>query len=212
MTTVNCGRTPLDAAPFYPDQTLGLSAPHGATVPCRTPRVHVGSIAHERGQGRRLVHGDTAAARVCDVPEKDGTMLIQEVFEQFLAEQQAQLAPKTYRNYASVLELFAHQLDGYGWNNIPDGTEAYEAAKKRGRSFIDLYDHTHIESNVREFLDYFGPPAANVRKFTVRLLDGGDDLYVPDSSSMSSGPPGPWYAPWCSTVACRAKYVPLGMT
>jgi hypothetical protein len=33
----------------------------------------------------------------------------------------------------------------------------YEAAKKKGRSFIELYDHTHIESNVREFLDYFVP-------------------------------------------------------
>ena len=37
------------------------------------------------------------------------------------------------------------------------GQKAYDAAKKKGRSFIDLYDHTHIESNVREFLDYFVP-------------------------------------------------------
>jgi hypothetical protein len=84
-------------------------------------------------------------------------MVIKDVFEQFLAEQQATLAPKTYREYASVLDLFAHQLEGYGWNNLPQGTKAYEAAKKKGRSFIDLYDHTHIESNVREFLDYFVP-------------------------------------------------------
>ena len=62
-------------------------------------------------------------------------MLIKEVFEQFLAEQQAQLASKTYRDYASVLDLFAHQLDGYAWNNIPDGTKAYEAAKKKRQQF-----------------------------------------------------------------------------
>jgi hypothetical protein len=37
-------------------------------------------------------------------------MVIKDVFEQFLAEQQAKLAPKTYREYASVLDLFAHQL------------------------------------------------------------------------------------------------------
>jgi hypothetical protein len=36
-------------------------------------------------------------------------MLIKDVFEQFLAEQQSQLAPKTYRDYASVIELFEHQ-------------------------------------------------------------------------------------------------------
>jgi hypothetical protein len=84
-------------------------------------------------------------------------MVIQDVFEQFLAEQQAKLAPKTSREYASVMDLFAHQLEGYGWKNIPQGTKAYEAAKKKDRSFIELYDHTHIESNVREFLDDFVP-------------------------------------------------------
>jgi len=84
-------------------------------------------------------------------------MLIKEVFAQFLSEQESKLAPKTYRDYASVVELFEHQLDGYAWNNIPHGTKAYDAAKKKGESFIDLYDHTHIEGNVSEFLDYFVP-------------------------------------------------------
>ena len=36
-------------------------------------------------------------------------MVIKDVFEQFLSEQQAQLAPKTSRDYASVIELFEHQ-------------------------------------------------------------------------------------------------------
>jgi hypothetical protein len=89
--------------------------------------------------------------------EKDGSILIKDVFAQFLAEQEAKLAPKTYRGYASVIELFGHQLDGYAWNNLEDGDQAYDNAHKQGKSFIDLYDHTHIESNVREFLDYFVP-------------------------------------------------------
>lgn len=84
-------------------------------------------------------------------------MLIKDVFEQFLAEQESKLAPKTYRSYASVIELFGHQLDGYAWNNLDDGDKAYDKAHKQGKSFIDLYNHTHIESNVREFLDYFVP-------------------------------------------------------
>jgi hypothetical protein len=91
------------------------------------------------------------------VTEKDCPMLIKDVFKQFLAEQESKLAPKTYRGYASVIELFGHQLDGYAWNNLTDGAKAYDKAQKQGRSFIDLYDHTHIESNVREFLDYFVP-------------------------------------------------------
>jgi len=37
-------------------------------------------------------------------------MFIKEVFEQFLFEQQSKLAPKTYRDYESVMDLFAHQL------------------------------------------------------------------------------------------------------
>jgi len=88
---------------------------------------------------------------------KDGHMLIKEVFSQFLAEQQAKLAPKTYRDYVSVIDLFANQLDGYAWNNLDDGTKAYDKAQKQGKSFIDLYDHTHIAENVGEFLDYFVP-------------------------------------------------------
>src|SRR5713101_8690571 len=84
-------------------------------------------------------------------------MLIKEVFEQFLSEQQSKLAPKTYRDYASVIELFEHQLEGYAWNNLANGQKAYETAKKKGKSLIDLYDHTHIAENVREISDHFVP-------------------------------------------------------
>ena len=84
-------------------------------------------------------------------------MLIKDVFEQFLSEQQSQLAPKTYRDYASVIDLFANQLDGYAWNNLNDGDSAYDTAQQQGKSFIELYDHTHIEENVGEFVDYFVP-------------------------------------------------------
>jgi len=78
-------------------------------------------------------------------------MLIKEVFEQFLSEQQSKLAPKTSRDYASVIELFEHQWEGYAWNNLAQGQQAYETAQKKGKSFIELYDHTHIADNVREF-------------------------------------------------------------
>lgn len=84
-------------------------------------------------------------------------MLIKEVFDQFLSEQKSKLAPKTYRDYESVIDLFDNQLDGYAWNGIDDGEKAYDEAKKQKKSFIDLYDHTHIEDNVGEFLDYFVP-------------------------------------------------------
>ena len=84
-------------------------------------------------------------------------MLIKEVFSQFLSEQKAKLAPKTYRDYDSVIDLFANQLDGYAWNNIDNGGRAYDKAQKQGKSFIDLYDHTHIEDNVGEFFNLYSP-------------------------------------------------------
>jgi hypothetical protein len=56
-----------------------------------------------------------------------------------------------------VIELFEHQLDGYGWNGVEEGDKAYEKAQEEGKTFAELYDHTHIEGNVGEFLDYFVP-------------------------------------------------------
>ena len=93
-------------------------------------------------------------------------MLIKEVFDQFLSEQKSKLAPKTYRDYASVIDLFEHQLDDYAWNNIDNGDKAYDKAKKQGKSFIDLYGHDHIGDNIEEFLDYFVP----------RKVMAGDDF------------------------------------
>jgi hypothetical protein len=84
-------------------------------------------------------------------------VLIKDVFDQFLSEQQAKLAPKTYRDYAAVIRLFIDQLDGYAWNNLDDGDNAYAKAQEQEKSFVDLYDHSYIEDNVGEFLDYFVP-------------------------------------------------------
>ena len=84
-------------------------------------------------------------------------MVIIDVFEHFLAEQQATLAPKTYREYASVLDLFAHQLEGYGWNNIPQGTKAYEAAKKKGRRVFGLLCPTEGDGRQRVYSEDVSP-------------------------------------------------------
>jgi hypothetical protein len=51
-------------------------------------------------------------------------MCITDVFAPFFSAQQSKRAPKTSRDDASVIEWFAHQLDGDAWKNIPDGTPA----------------------------------------------------------------------------------------
>lgn len=87
-------------------------------------------------------------------------MLIKEVFAGFLKEQKERLSPKTYKEYKSIIELFEDSLDGYAWNNLDD-QKAYDKAKEKDLTFMDLYDHTYIWENVGEFLDYFIPRKVN---------------------------------------------------
>jgi hypothetical protein len=68
--------------------------------------------------------------------EKDGSILIKDVFAQFLAEQEAKLAPKTYRGYPSVIELFGHQLDGYAWNNLEDVIKPTTTRTSKGKVLL----------------------------------------------------------------------------
>ena len=72
--------------------------------------------------------------------KKGWAMFIKEIFERFLSEQKSKLAQKTYRDYASVIELFEHQLDGYAWNNIDNGNKARGTWRKPSipRQFIYL--------------------------------------------------------------------------
>jgi hypothetical protein len=63
-------------------------------------------------------------------------MLIKEVFDQFLSEQKSKLAPKTYRDYESVIGLFENQLDDYAWNGIDDGEKVYDEAKKQKKVLL----------------------------------------------------------------------------
>jgi len=84
-------------------------------------------------------------------------MLIKELFNQFLSDQQAKLAGRTYRDYSLVMGLFADHHDGYAWNDLDDGDNAYIEAMEQEKTFIDLYDHSYIEDNIEEFLNDFVP-------------------------------------------------------
>jgi hypothetical protein len=60
-------------------------------------------------------------------------MLIKDVFEEFLSEQKSRLSPKTYRGYASVIELFEHQLDGYGVLRLAQCVRPADVSKRQNR-------------------------------------------------------------------------------
>jgi len=85
---------------------------------------------------------------------------IAEVLAQFLAEQRGRLAPRTFAQYRSVVELLQHSLDGYAYQSL-DKSDAKlferlsNAKASEHREFCDIFGPAHILPNVGEFLGYF---------------------------------------------------------
>jgi hypothetical protein len=86
------------------------------------------------------------------------TMTIDEVLTRFLAEQREHLAPRTFRTYDDVIDLFRDCLNGYG-SNILSGADherwrqAYEAGDED--AFCTQMSATYITDMLDEFLGYF---------------------------------------------------------
>ena len=83
---------------------------------------------------------------------------IEEIFTAFLDEQRARLAPRTFANYETIIELFADCLNGYGHQSLDDDErERWEAAYDAGDedAFVHLFGTDKIITNLGEFLGYF---------------------------------------------------------
>jgi hypothetical protein len=95
---------------------------------------------------------------------------IAELFDAFLDEQEARLAPRTFANYEMVIELFADCLNGYGHDLLsPLERERWEAAFDDGDedAFVNLFGADKVLANLDGFLGWF-----MVRK----VMAGGDLL------------------------------------
>lgn len=80
---------------------------------------------------------------------------IQEALAGFLAEQQARLAPHTYRKYEEVIELLILCLDGYGHQHLDEADrERWEEAGEE-EAFSRLFGPEKIPDALGEFLGYF---------------------------------------------------------
>ena len=85
---------------------------------------------------------------------------IAEALSQFLSEQRARLAPKTFANYEYAIELLQHSLNGYACQSL-DRAETklfdrlYNANGDEHREFCEIFGPEHILANVEEFLGYF---------------------------------------------------------
>jgi hypothetical protein len=100
-----------------------------------------------------------------------GQPTITRVLGQFLADQKARLSERTFAQYASVVQLLTHSLNGYAYQYLSKEESAlfdrlYAAKGKDHREFCDIFGPDRIISNFGEFLNYF----------MVRKVMAGKDL------------------------------------
>ena len=84
---------------------------------------------------------------------------IAQVFDDFLAEQEARLSPATFRKYASSIELLWMHLNGYGHDGLSDAElERFERAfEDEGdeEAFCRLFGPEKIVEQIPQFLYWF---------------------------------------------------------
>jgi hypothetical protein len=82
---------------------------------------------------------------------------IDAVLDEFLADQERRLAPRTFRNYADVVYLLRDCLNGYGHQSLDPAERArWEAAfDDDEEAFVQVFGPEKIAENLGEFLDYF---------------------------------------------------------
>jgi len=94
---------------------------------------------------------------------------IDEALSAFLAEQRERLSARTFRNYADVIQLLRHSLDGYAHSSLDeDELRRFEQAFDAGdeHAFCRLFGPEKIREHLSEFLGYF----------MVRKVMGGQEL------------------------------------
>ena len=93
-------------------------------------------------------------------PARPSELNISRVFEEFLEEQRARLAPRTLARYEAVLDLLRSYLNGYA-HESPSTPEAdlvercYNAEGEEHREFCDLFGPGKIVESLDSFLGYF---------------------------------------------------------
>jgi hypothetical protein len=117
---------------------------------------------------------------------------IDQVFEAFLAEQEARLSPKTYRRYESIVDLFGSYLESY-WPG--HGQAEYSRITEAGGTFCGTFGPKEIPGGLNEFLGYFMPrkvmagkemmkAAGTVTKKLVKWL--AEKGYVEDAETLET--------------------------
>jgi hypothetical protein len=85
-------------------------------------------------------------------PEPDQT--IEQLFEDFLADQEARLSPRTFDKYEGIIHLYRSYLERY-WPG--HSGEEYEAITQTKGTYCGTFGPEDITSGFSEFLGYFMP-------------------------------------------------------
>lgn len=110
------------------------------------------------------------AAKTVKLPQPaDPT--IDEVFEEFLAQQRKRLKPKTVSRYEDVLDLLRHHLNGYAYEGLSEVESAlydrhFNAEGGEHREFCQIFGPDKITQSLGMFLGYF----------MIRKVMAGQDL------------------------------------
>ena len=81
------------------------------------------------------------------------TKTISQVFEEFLADQEARISHKTYLKYQSIISLYKSYLESY-W---PGHDGEYDKITKAGGTYCSTYGPEDATEGYSEFLGYFMP-------------------------------------------------------
>ena len=88
------------------------------------------------------------------------SLSISAVLAEYLADEEARLAAKTYALYADVIDLLQHSLNGYAANSLDKDEyklwqELFNAEGDQHREFCEIFGPEHILPHIGEFLSYF---------------------------------------------------------
>src|SRR3954454_11161922 len=99
-----------------------------------------------------MMHAILRAEGPMNTPRPDKT--INQLFEEFLADQEARLSPKTFDRYEQIIHLYRSYLESY-W---PDhsGKESEAITKAKG-TYCGTFGAAEIVSGFSGFLGYFMP-------------------------------------------------------
>lgn len=108
--------------------------------------------------------------KIVDLPQL-AEPTVEQVLDEFLADQQKRLKPKTFKQYEDVIWLFKNSINSYAYQSLTKAEEAlfdkyFNSEGSEHREFCQIFGQDKILGSVGEFLGYY----------MIRKVIAGEDL------------------------------------